>query len=369
MRRLLSLGSLLTVSLAVPGSAQATPPLIAPNCIGFVSCDRWFTTDVHLRWTITGGAPTAGCQELVLKEDTPPTGRRFDCAAQQTEHPYDPASAAVTIFRDATPPVITDATPDRPPDHAGWYTRPVTFSISGSDVTSGLHSCDKVTYGGPDNGAAAIVATCRDAVGHVATRAFPLRYDATPPDPSGATAETGDRLVRLRWPAAASASISRTPGVNGESSTLLAPAADGITDVRVTNGVTYRYLLTIADEAGNAASRELVVTPGAQLLQPVKRALLAAPPVLRWTPVRGARYYNVQLFRGGRKILSAWPRRPELRLKEKWRFRGRRYRLIDGKYRWYVWPGKGPISARRYGPRIGARSFVLDRHADVAGRR
>jgi hypothetical protein len=129
----------------------------------------------------------------------------------------------------------------------------------------------------------------------------------------------------------------------------------------VTNGVTYRYLLTIADEAGNAASRELVVTPGAQLLQPVKRALLAAPPVLRWTPVRGARYYNVQLFRGGRKILSAWPRRPELQLKERWRFHRRRHRLIDGLYQWYVWPGEGPLAARRYGDRIGARSFVLDR--------
>jgi hypothetical protein len=31
------------------------------------------------------------------------------------------------------------------------------------------------------------------------------------------------------------------------------------------------------------------------------------PPRLEWTPVRGARYNNLQLWRNGRKILSTWP--------------------------------------------------------------
>ena len=69
----------------------------------------------------------------------------------------------------------------------------------------------------------------------------------------------------------------------------------------------------------------------------------------------------MQLLRKGRKILSAWPKRPELRLHERWRFQGRRHRLAAGRYTWYVWPGEGPRSARRYGERIGARSFVVDR--------
>jgi hypothetical protein len=361
MRRLLAL--IIVLATWSPAAAQADFT-VTRTCNGSLDCSGWFNSSVRLDWIVTDGSPVSGCLDVTLTTDT--TGTKRDCVASDGT---DTIERTVTIKLDQTAPVISDAVPDRPPDHAGWYTRPVTFSASGSDATSGLHSCDKVTYGGPDNGAASIVATCRDVVGHVATRAFPLRYDATPPDPSGATAEAGDRLVRIRWPAAATANVTRTPGVDGEASTALAPAADGMTDVRVTNGVTYRYVLTLADEAGNAASKELVVTPGPQLLTPVKRAALAAPPVLRWTSVRGARYYNVQLFRGGRKILSAWPRRPELRLKERWRFRGRRYRLIDGKYRWYVWPGKGPISARRYGPRIGARSFVLDRDATAAALR
>jgi hypothetical protein len=129
----------------------------------------------------------------------------------------------------------------------------------------------------------------------------------------------------------------------------------------VRNKRRYRYVLTLTDQAGNRASRELSAVPKRELLSPQRRAIVSAPPLLRWTPVRGARYYNVQLFRGSRKLLSAWPRRASLQLQWKWRFRGKRYRLKPATYRWYVWPGKGARSARRYGERIGARSFVLDR--------
>ena len=99
--------------------------------------------------------------------------------------------------------------------------------------------------------------------------------------------------------------------------------------------------------------------PGPRLLGPPRRATVTAPPLLRWTSVRGARYYNVQLFRGSRKVLSAWPREAQLQLKPRWRFRGRGRRLADGRYRWYVWPGKGPREENRYGDRVGARSFVM----------
>jgi hypothetical protein len=39
---------------------------------------------------------------------------------------------------------------------------------------------------------------------------------------------------------------------------------------------------------------------------------LGDPPLLRWTPIRGARYYNVQLFRKGRKILKRLAVSPEI---------------------------------------------------------
>ena len=55
--------------------------------------------------------------------------------------------------------------------------------------------------------------------------------------------------------------------------------------------------------------------------------------MLSWTPVPGASYYNVQLYRGDpRKVLSLWPATASLQLKHTWRFEGRRYRLKPGKY-------------------------------------
>jgi len=101
--------------------------------------------------------------------------------------------------------------------------------------------------------------------------------------------------------------------------------------------------------------------PGPHLLQPAGGITLAAPPLLRWTPVRGARYYNVQLFRDGKKVLSAWPRKPRLQLERRWHFAGDRHRLTEGDYRWFVWPGEGARADRRYGDRIGARRFTVDR--------
>jgi hypothetical protein len=75
--------------------------------------------------------------------------------------------------------------------------------------------------------------------------------------------------------------------------------------------------------------------------------------------VRRARYYNVQLFRGGRKILSAWPTRAIYQLKRHWTFRGRRYRLSPGIYRWYVWPGYGARAEHRFGRLLVKRRFKI----------
>jgi hypothetical protein len=361
MRRALLAGLVVLAALVAPASAAAAPG-VSWTCNSSPICeDVWFAEPVRLEWTVVAADTTEGCDDVTITQDT--VASLQGCIA--SDPPFTVA-VELKIRVDKTPPVVTDAVPDRLPDHGGWYTRPVTFAPVGKDATSGIDRCDKATYAGPDNAAATIVATCRDVAGHAASRAFPLRYDATPPDPGAATAATGDRVVRLHWPAAASASVVRTPGLGGQPSSALVPGPAGITDLRVRNDVPYRYVVTLADAAGNAASRELVAIPGPRLLAPARRALVAAPPVLRWTPVRGARYYNVQLFRNGRQILSAWPKRPVLRLRERWRFRGRRHRLADARYKWYVWPGEGPRSARRYGERIGARSFVLDRRSGTA---
>jgi hypothetical protein len=354
MRRALVIA--LALVAAAPALAQAEP-LITRSCNGSSVCSGWFTAPVRLTWTVSGGSATSGCVDITLTQDT--KGIQQGCIASDGT---DMVERTVTITIDRTAPLVTGALPDRLPDHGGWYSRPVTFTPEGTDATSGLLGCDKPSYAGPDSVSASVLATCRDVAGNSASRAFPLRYDATPPDLSPATVATGDRVVRVAWPAGSSATLTRTPG-SGESANAVVYEGEGtgFADREVRNNRQYRYVLTLTDEAGNAASREFVVTPRRQLVQPAKRAVVSAPPLLQWTAVRGARYYNVQLFRGKRKILSAWPRRAELQLKERWRYRGKRYRLKEGRYRWYVWPGEGPRAANRYGKRIGARSFVVDR--------
>jgi len=81
--------------------------------------------------------------------------------------------------------------------------------------------------------------------------------------------------------------------------------------------------------------------------------------MLRWRPVRKARFYNVQVFRRGHKMLSAWPGRPQFRLRARWVFQGDEYRLRPGKYIWLVYPAFGTLSNPRYGKLVGLSSFVV----------
>jgi hypothetical protein len=123
------------------------------------------------------------------------------------------------------------------------------------------------------------------------------------------------------------------------------------TDRRLRNGVRYRYVVTVVDQAGNATATRLSAVPTASSLRPVNGSLVVGPPRLRWGPAKGARYYNVQLMRKGRKILSMWPRGTHLQLPAVWTFRGKSHRLTPGAYRWYVWPGvrsQVRTPARRY---------------------
>jgi hypothetical protein len=78
-------------------------------------------------------------------------------------------------------------------------------------------------------------------------------------------------------------------------------------------------------------------------------------------PMTRASYYNLQLFRSGRKVLTAWPKRPRYQLHRSWTFAGKRQRLRAGHYRWIVWPGFGPRSRARYGKAIGRSDFTVTR--------
>jgi hypothetical protein len=178
------------------------------------------------------------------------------------------------------------------------------------------------------------------------------------------TAAPADRIVVLRWQvrgvdAVGSFKVVRSPGRSGAAVEVIHTRRAAYADRHVRNGVRYRYTLTATDASGGVTRKSLVVTPGPRLLAPIRDARVSDPPLLQWTRVRGATYYNVQLYRGSEKILSVWPSRATLRLEKAWSFDHRPRGLPPGRYRWYVWPGFGARAAHRYAPAIGSSTFVV----------
>jgi hypothetical protein len=187
-----------------------------------------------------------------------------------------------------------------------------------------------------------------------------------PGDVQGVAAVPGDRLITLRWRAPRDADFAGVIVRRGEEGRAAVEIYRGDTtslaDRRVRNGNSYRYELAAFDRAGNVSLgvHASAVPRSPALTSPAAGARVRVPPRLVWAAVRGAGFYNVQLFRGTTKILSAWPRKSRLQLTSSWRYRGKRYRLSPGEYRWYVWPGVGPRAKARYGPLIGDSRFVLE---------
>jgi hypothetical protein len=121
-----------------------------------------------------------------------------------------------------------------------------------------------------------------------------------------------------------------------------------------------------SDRRGNATSASFSVTvvlkrakKSAALFAPSAGARVAAPPMLRWKPPRKVHFFNLQVYRHGRKVLSAWPIRARFRLHKSWTFAGREYRLKPGAYTWLVWPAFGSQTKPRYGKLLGQSTFVF----------
>ena len=190
---------------------------------------------------------------------------------------------------DRTPPTAVTATPARPPDVGPFYTAPLPISWSATDATSGIASCTALTYAGPEGSAVAPTGTCRDRAGNVsAPLPFTFSY-GMPPAPAPV---------------------------------VPAPPPPTAPHGRTDSHVDHR------EGQGEAKAKR---------------------PTLTWRARPNVKYYNLQLFRNGRKILSAWPTVAHYTLKPSWRYHGHTYKLAAGRYRWYVWPGYGPRAAHRYG--------------------
>ena len=266
--------------------------------------------------------------------------------------------AAYPLAYDATAPQVTGVTPARAPDAAGWYNRALSVSFHGSDDTSGVEACTQTTYAGPDSAGASVSGSCRDrAANGSPPGSFALRYDATAPSVNRFAAKAGNALAELTWTASRDTTLVE---IRRSGRVVYRGTSSSFTDRGLANGTRYAYALTAYDEASNSATAGAVARPTAPLISPVAGARVSSPPRLVWAAVSKATYYHVQVWRG-RRILSLWPRRTSVRLRRTWTYAGRRYRLTPGRYRWFVWPGYGKQTQKKFGPLIGSSSFVVAR--------
>ncbi len=127
-----------------------------------------------------------------------------------------------------------------------------------------------------------------------------------------------------------------------------------------------RVSCSSADRWSNIGSASFVVNVAllrrarsSALFSPLPDARLTSPPLLAWRVANRARFYNVQVYRHGRKILSRWPHRPRLKLRSRWTYKGHVFRLRPAAYTWFVWPSYGPPASPRYGRMLGRSSFRI----------
>jgi hypothetical protein len=360
----------LALVLIFTATAAATQPTIGYTIDGIVGTNGWYRgsthgNDVILHWSVSLNATSTNCLPAITIPG-PTSGTTQTCWAENS----DGRTTAVTrvIKIDATPPTGLKATFARTPDYHGWYNRPVAIHWGGADATSGIARCSSLTYHGPDTGAATVSGGCTDKAGNSAVAAVHLAYDATPPVVravterstatgnfvSWASSSPSDRIIIRREIRGHRAHTTVFDGVAGTST---------FADTTIRPGNEYIYSVRSIDEAGNA-SKVVHVAGFPTILRLAARTryvVHAAPnPILRWGPVRGAGYYNLQLFRGSKRIYSVWPTRHQVGLPTGWRWSGRHFALTPGRYRWYVWAGFGDRKLARY-RLVGSAKFTLPR--------
>jgi hypothetical protein len=222
------------------------------------------------------------------------------------------------------------------------------------------------TYSGLVDGAYLFTVQVTNSVGNINQASFDWTVDRTPPAAvAGFTARADHRRVSLAWTTPIDVDydrvrIWRKRGAAGAWTRLAdRVAADSFIDRTVANHVLYRYRIQSFDKAGNLSAAAEVAAWPSPIVSPAYNAVVHSPPLLDWRSAPRATYYNMQVWRNGRKILSVWPLRSQYRLRSAWTFRGWRYTLSAGRVVVYVWPGFGSKAAVRYGPLYGRTVFTV----------
>jgi hypothetical protein len=350
--------------LAFKYDATAPATTIVPS--RRADANGWYNRPLQVDWK--GSDPVSGVASCSSVAYSGPDAASLSRSGACTDNAGNSSAAVAFDFRyDHTPPTGLTVSPARGPDHDGWYNQPLAIRWAASDGLAGIAACTSLTYSGPDTASTDLTGVCTDRAGNTAgPLRFALSYDATPPALNGLFFKAMDDFVTLSWrlTGAKALQIMRSPGMRKAAASMLyGGAGTSFTDRRVENYVKYRYTLIAQDAAGNTVRRTIVARPLPVLFAPRPHARVRAysAPFFAWRPVQKARYYNLQLWHDGHAVGAWWPFKPWLKLPSSWRFRGTSHRLGPGTYTWYVWPGRGPRRAGKYGPLLGKSTFVAGR--------
>ncbi len=341
--------------------------------------------------TDTVDGPLAGVSCAPGSGSTFPLGATtVTCSATDTHGNVTAAAFAVAVL-DTTPPHLI-----APGDWTVYATTPSGIGadegtapafLGGASATDLADPNPSITTNAPaffPVGATEVTFVARDASGNTSTASavihvrpqpapgttsppLPPPGDRQPPgDVGGLKAIAGDGRVALTWqkPSAsdfAGVVVTRSLNTGEQSQVVFRGATTAFTDRGVANGTEYRYVVVAVDKAGNSSGGVVAVAlpRRSELRAPRDGAKLRQTPTLAWNAFGGASYYNVQLFRGSVKVLSAWPMKPSLALRRAWAFDGKRYRLTPGLYRWFVWPAFGVRASADYGDLLGSSTFQV----------
>ena len=235
----------------------------------------------------------------------------------------------------------------------------------------GFEPCNTpATYHGLADGAHAFAVRARDAVGNFsAPVARSWTIDTTAPETTVVSAPKSGSATSATFAFSASEGGTFECRLDGAAFALCSSPKSYSGLIKA----THQFEVRAVDAAGNADATpavhawkiETAVIKAAKsaLMAPRAGARVTRPPLLVWRRATRARYYNVQVYRGRRKVLTAWPTKTRFQLQTQWKNLGRKEQLLPGSYRWYVWPGYGAPTARRYGQVLGQSTFVVARRS------
>jgi hypothetical protein len=342
---------------------DATPPSVVPSPSRGSDANGWYNHPVDVAFK--GTDAVSGIDSCTSGGYSGPDSGGTSVSGSCRDVAGNVGTGSFALQYDATPPSVTGAAADRPPDVGDWYNHRVVVTFSGADATSGVASCDSDPYEQPDDANVTLTGRCRDNAGNVSDAGtFALKFDSTPPKLSDLSASSLDRSVALKWKASADVAhltIARVAGSGDPTTVYDGGAVAAFTDKALRNGVRYVYTVTAQDAAGNDAVEKVAAEPTPPLIAPRSEARVRGAVTLRWRAVPKATYYNIQLWLRGTKVLTRWPTGTTFKVPSSWTYGGRTLRLRPGRYVWHVWPGFGARPKHRFGALIGTSSFVVTR--------